>query len=127
MADKTRYVVASAAVVLPLANHSEQYLYQGAPIVAGAYTAEGIAHALENGLIEVAPDEVDHAAAGAEARAAAEATTASLAPAESWSHEQLDGYARDRSYEPLHGTKAEKVAALAELDKAAAAAAAAEQ
>lgn len=122
MAEKS-YTVTGAAVVLPTSDGSERYLYHGAAIPAGAYTADGIKRALENKLISEAPESVDHDAAVEAARAEAAASTA---PSEEWTHAQLDAYATDRSYEVPTGNKAEKVAALAELDKAAATAAAAQ-
>jgi len=115
--------VKGAAVVLPTADKREQYLYRGAFIAPGSYTEEGLQHALDIGLIEQAPEPVDHEAAVAAAVAAAGggagAVEADQVPVEKWNHDRLNAFAKDNGLvidESLN--KADKVKAIADAQTA---------
>jgi hypothetical protein len=77
------YIVSGALVVLPTSGGSERYVYRGAIISADGFTEEGLAHALEVGLIEDAP----------EAAEADQSPATDEAPSKSWNHAQLDAWA----------------------------------
>jgi hypothetical protein len=83
------YIVSGALVVLPTPGGSERYVYRGATVSADGFTEAGIAHALEVGLIQEAPE---GAVSDDDQQPAS-----SDAPSKSWNHAQLDAWAAKQS------------------------------